>query len=257
LHFKQNFNIFIKVGAEWRKIAKIRKMKKSILFLTILELAWISVWAETRVYKETVGKKVIFHNCLIEPTPEGYFFKLTKMSDQLEDEAEFELDSSFSTLKWTYRNPKKKTAVTAYREGNIIFLSGAYEEKNVNKKFKINDLPWKQILSIDLEKFVAAGEKDATFWAIGVEGPSAMKITELSAKVKDEETISVNEKEEEAIRIRISMTGIMSVLWHGDYWFRKSDYRFVRYEGDSGPGTPRSIIELIQEEQAQLPQRRP
>lgn len=226
-------------------------MKKFIVFLALEAFVSLCVWSEIRVYRETVGKKVIFHNYTIEPMAEGYLIKLVKMSDELEDEAEFELDSSLATLKWFYRNPKKKTAVTAYQENNFISLSGTYEEKKLNKKFKINDSPWKQIISLDLENFVSTGEKEVTFWAIGIEGPGAMKISELSAKLKNEETVTVDEKEVDAIRIRISMTGIMSVLWHGDYWYRKSDNKFIRYEGDSGPGTPLSITELIQEEPAQ------
>lgn len=53
---------------------------------------------------------------------------------------------------------------------------------------------------------------------------------------------------EEAMRVRVSPWGLLSLFWSSLYWFRPSDGAFLRYEAVRGlPGTPKTVVELIEE----------
>ena len=53
------------------------------------------------------------------------------------------------------------------------------------------------------------------------------------------------------LQLRISLAGARSVLWKGDYWFRTTDGRYLRYRGNSGPFTAITVKELISEERSE------
>ncbi len=51
-----------------------------------------------------------------------------------------------------------------------------------------------------------------------------------------------------AQRVRLCAEGFRSLLWHGTYWYRKSDKLFLMYRSVQGsPGTPETVVELIAE----------
>jgi hypothetical protein len=43
------------------------------------------------------------------------------------------------------------------------------------------------------------------------------------------------------------LSGLLAVFWHGDYWYRKADGRFLRYRGKNRPGGPEALSELVGE----------
>ena len=54
-------------------------------------------------------------------------------------------------------------------------------------------------------------------------------------------------KEIAAVHLRISLSGLLSIFWHGDYWYRKGDGRFLRYRGKNRSGGPVAVSELVEE----------
>jgi hypothetical protein len=70
----------------------------------------------------------------------------------------------------------------------------------------------------------------------------------MVAKKQSEEEIKIDDKKYKSIRIRLTLKGWLSIFWHADYWYRKSDGVFVKFEGvRGGPLTPKTITELIKE----------
>lgn len=203
----------------------------------------------TRVYEERSKNSLIVHRFFIEKTSSGYSIDLQSEKNGLRINQKYEVEKNLATLSWNYEESHKKTKVTATRKGNRIYLSGMARGKPINKVFKINELHWNQTFNIGLEHFALAPEKSMKFWSIGTSGPGNMKITTFKVKKKKIETITVNGKALEAVHMRMSLTGILSIFWSGSYWYRKSDGRFVRYKGKSGPGTGVAIMELISENQ--------
>ncbi|NIM18130.1 MAG: hypothetical protein GTO45_31550 [Candidatus Aminicenantes bacterium] len=227
-------------------------LKGSFTLLFILAVVFVLTgrlngMTMTRVYEERSKNSVIVHRFFIETSSSGYSIGLRSEKDGLRINQKYIVDENLAALSWDYEEPHKKTKVTATRKGNRIYLSGMARGKPINKIFKINELPWNQTFNIGLEHFALAPEKSMKFWSIGTSGPGNMKITTFKVKKKKTETITVNGKAVEAVHMKMSLTGILSIFWSGSYWYRKSDGRFVRYKGKSGPGTGVAIMELISE----------
>jgi hypothetical protein len=199
----------------------------------------------TRIYEERTGDQVTTHRFVIETTPPGYSIHLQSETGDEVIKQTFALDTNLAALSWTFDNPKEKTNVTATRKENKIFLQGTDRGKPITKTFKINDLPWNQSFNIGLERFALSSEKTMLFWAIGTKGPGNMKITKFKVKKRGIETIDLSGSQVEAVYLTISLTGILSMFWTGNYWYRQADGGFLRYKGKNGPGQPLSIMELV------------
>ena len=70
----------------------------------------------------------------------------------------------------------------------------------------------------------------------------------MQAREEKEEGIPVDGRALEAMRVKVSPWGLLSLFWSSLYWYRSSDGTFVRFEGVRGlPGTPKTVVELIGE----------
>ena len=214
----------------------------------VLVLLWSCLLSGmTRVYEEKNKDQVTTHRFVIEKKSTGYSIGLQSKTGDAVIKQKFEVNVNLATLSWTFENPKENTKVTAYRKGDKIFLEGQDRGEPIDKTFKINELPWNQTFNIGLEVFAVSPAKSMKFWAIGTKGPGNMKITKFKVKKKKIETVTLRGNEVEAVYITISLSGLLSIFWTGNYWYRESDGRFIRYKGKGGPGTGISIMELVSE----------
>jgi len=220
---------------------------KNILIVLFVPICSFILSRMTRVYEEKTGKEVTTHRFVIEPSSSGYAIDLQSLTGDSVIKQKFELDRNLAALSWTFEYPGENINVIASRKGNKIFLKGRGRGKEIDKTFDIDELPWNQAFNIGLEGFAPAAENSLKFWAIGTRGPGYMKITKFKIKRKRNETININGKEIEAVYVTISLTGLLSMFWTGNYWYRKSDGKFIRYKGKNGPGKPVSVMELVSE----------
>jgi hypothetical protein len=221
---------------------RILKVILPALFLS----ASIRLGAETRVYRETMGDREEIHAYTVTPTDSGYTIRLVRQGGGTRIEEEMETDSSFSTLKWTFHDSAGKTDLYARRRQEMIDLTGVCQGKPVLKTFKIDSSSWRQLFSIDFEPLARSPEKSARFWSIGTAGPGKMKIAAFTFRVVGEETIEWRGKPLRAVRVRIALAGLLSLFWHGDYWFEATEGRYLRYRG-KGTGGALSVKELREE----------
>ena len=222
------------------------KRRIGLIFLLVLIGSFLSN-GMTRIYEEKTQDQLTTHRFDIDKTPTGYSVNLQSETRATFIKQAFEVDTNMAALSWAFENLKENTKITASREGKKVFLRGQTKGKPIAKTFKINKLPWNQTFNIGLEGFVLSSKKSMIFWSIGTRGPGNMKITRFKVKKKRIETITIKDKEVEAVYITISLTGLLSIFWTGKYWYRKSDGVFLRYKGKNGPGTDVSIMELISE----------
>jgi hypothetical protein len=203
-----------------------------------------------RVYREKIGKQVTNHRFTIETSPSGCNIDLTSETGDKKIFQTYRLDPQLDTQSWSYYDPQKNVKVNASRTGHTIRLKGTDRGKPVDKTFKINDLPWNQTFNIGLEQFAVSSKTSMVFWAIGAGGRGHLKITKFKVKKKKTETITLSRdnKPVEAVHITISLTGLLSIFWTGNYWYRTSDGRFLRYFGKTGMGSSYSLMELLPEE---------
>jgi hypothetical protein len=147
-----------------------------------------------------------------------------------------------STLSWHHiRRPD--TDVRAERIGNRIHFSGRFGGKEIKRSEPIDQRPWYQPLSYSLQRLVARGEQAATFWTIR---PDTLDILAMRAEQSENETLGTGKQAFTARKVVIRLDGLLSGIWHAEYWFRRSDTLFVRYRGTHGPpGTAETAIHLI------------
>jgi hypothetical protein len=188
----------------------------------------------------------VFTSEQFSAAPAGYAVKVTTDGHTLGLQTQsFELDSSLLSNSWQRRNPRERTDFLAVRSGNTIRVTGLFKGKRVEREYKIDARPWKQCFPVDLQDWAVSSEPSLSFWAIN---PVSLGMNLFSAVKKGTGVIMVNGKMVEAVHVRVSPAGLAGALWHSDVWFRRSDGRYLRYEGVNGlPGTPLTVVELLEE----------
>jgi len=77
-----------------------------------------------------------------------------------------------------------------------------------------------------------------------------IQVIRLSAKKKAFESIDVGGRQVDTVRVLISFENIPALFWKAYYWYRTDDGMLVRYsEARGAPGTPKTVGELIYEEE--------
>jgi hypothetical protein len=127
----------------------------------------------------------------------------------------------------------------------MLHLHGEQDGKPVVRSWEVGDLPWFQTLSVSLAHFLSPGAECGEFWILR---PDTLELQRLKVAAVRKEQISFNGGTVATWCVEIRPTGLFSALWKGEYWFRQSDRRFLRYRGASGPpGAPMTEILLVGE----------
>jgi hypothetical protein len=204
--------------------------------------------AETLTYREVDGDRRTTHTITIVPAGTGYGVELTSRRDGGDAVRQtFRVAAGLSTQGWSFSDPGRRMELAAAVRGGEIVLSGSFQGKKVDERFDADGAPWNQLFQMGLGPFVLSGRKSMSFRSIGTQGPGELKIGKMTVTRQGEEAIELNGRTVAAVRVRISLSGLLSVFWHGDYWYRKSDGRFLRYRGKNRSGGPVAVSELIEE----------
>ena len=142
-------------------------------------------------------------------------------------------EPSGATIEWHYR--RKAADVHAHRDGRILVVQGHRQGKPFQKRHSIDEAPWFQPLSYALQPYLQSDRQTLRFWLIRADNFEPVK---LKAVHSDIEEIFVDGRLCQSRRIDVSPSGPLSFVWHGSYWFRKSDAVFLQYAGGhllSGP----------------------
>jgi len=210
--------------------------KRFVLTLMLVLFAVATGTAdETRVYVERTGndsKSFTWH------LQEGDEIVVTSR----EADALFvnRLHPDGRTRLWRHETPERR--ITVQRQGNRLELQGTRSGHPVKELWEIDDLPWYQPLSYSLRGFLRSDRDSVRFWMVRGD---ALKPIRMRAVKAGNETIDIAGEAVEAIKVRLEPDGLMSVLWHGHYWYRRSDGLFLHFEGSSGlHGGPLTVVQL-------------
>ena len=150
-------------------------------------------------------------------------------------------DDSFATVQWDMKNEAEGTSIQARREPHAIIIRGQWEGGRFTKELSVDDAPWYQATSWSLRAFVLSSLKEIRFWTVRTDTLTAHKITAVKKKRR---ILNLNGANEEAVEVELRLGGLLSVFWKSNYWFRRTDGVFLRFEGPSGPpGAPDVIVE--------------
>ena len=204
--------------------------------------------ADTLTYNEAEGDLRVTHTISIAPASPGYRIELeSRYNDGHAVRQTFRTAADLSTAAWTFSDPGRQMELAAGFRGGEIVLSGSFRGSRVDKRFDASGPPWNQLFQIGLQPFVLAGGSSRQFRSIGTQGPGELKIGKFTVTRSGQEKISLAGKDLAAVHLRISLSGLLSIFWHGDYWYRQADGRFLRYRGKNRSGGPEAVSELVQE----------
>ncbi|MCA1786302.1 MAG: hypothetical protein LC657_10020 [Desulfobacteraceae bacterium] len=194
---------------------------------------------ETHTYIEQTGTAVKQVTWTLEKKDT---FTLTYLSPQERHVTTTSLD--YDTRRWDVTEKKGPSDFTAVRTGKAITISGRFRGDPVNKTLEIDDTDWYQASSLSLRGLVVSAEREKTFWTIRSD---TLTVHKLKAVKQGLETVEVNGAMKEAVRIELSLTGLLSPFWKSDYWFSVPEGIFLKFQGPSGPpGSPVTTITRVQ-----------
>lgn len=220
---------------------------RAVIPLLLLAGLYSPLGSNTLTYREVEGDIVTTHVLTFTPEESGFLGDLCTRRPGGDVFQTLRVDADLATLAWTFSDPGRRMDLAARVQGQDIVLTGSLAGKRVDRRFSAKGPPWNQLFQVGLGPFALSGEKSMAFRSIGTQGPGELKIGKMSVTRKGEETIEIAGKPVAAIQLRISLSGLLSVFWHGDYWYRRSDGLFLRYRGRNRKGGPIAVSELIEE----------
>lgn len=125
------------------------------------------------------------------------------------------------------------------KKGDSLVLSRTNRERE-----EINEtIPfWYQPIGPSLYDFILSYEKKREFFIIN---PENYKPVPMTIGKTGREALEIDGIEKETIKAELRLSGFLSSFWSGAYWFCAETGVLLKYEGDSGPGTPFMTMELI------------
>lgn len=149
---------------------------------------------------------------------------------------EYELEPNLSARKWKYSRPEDSTELSAVRENGVIHLTGTFKGKPQDKRLKIGDGLWYQLMDLSMPAFVMSEQEKILFYSIGTgNNRGAMGLGEFSAKKLGEENVELNGKVHPCIKVSFVLT-MFSWAWTGLYWYDKDTGMLVRSGEKKGNG---------------------
>jgi hypothetical protein len=147
-------------------------------------------------------------------------------------------------VRWTYQPRNGSMHLMVVREGGSLRMSGTRRNgKDIQRTEKLGSAPWAQEWMSFLGAFALSKRTSATFCSLV---PPTFDLATFCGQVVGEESITIDGAMVPAVHIRVSFAGKLRIAWHGDYWFRSRDGRFVRFAGSILPGFPESVFELVE-----------
>ena len=155
----------------------------------------------------------------------------------------FHVAGDLSCTDWHYSRPSDQTELLARKDGDYIKLSGTFKGKAQDKTFKIGDGLWYQMMEMAMPAFIASEEKQIVFYSIGTgNNRGAMGLGEFSAEKAGEETITVNGRSYDCVKIAVVLTAF-SWAWTGFYWYDKKSGQLVQ-TGEKGKNADKNGYRL-------------
>lgn len=134
---------------------------------------------------------------------------------------EFTVQNNLSVTGWSYLRPEDDTDFTAVLEDKNIKLKGKFKGKAVDKSLKLGDGLWYQMNEVNLSAFAKSDLEEILYYSIGTgNNRGAMSLGEFASKKLGTETIEVNGKSYECVKVSTVLT-IFAFAWTGYYWYDK------------------------------------
>ncbi len=204
---------------------------KYLLFLLVCYM--LPAYSQQRIYHSECGREQT--DILWQATKDDRNIYLhTKQDAELHD---YIMDCQYHTKEWRVANPEEKTNLTIEYANGQYYIRGIFHNQPISKKVKSKGCVWFQNIAFN------AGLSLQNRSSIKYEcfRPDNLKLYTMLAESQGKEILndrSVN-------KVKVSLTGLLSIFWSCTYFFDSTTLDFILYKGVNGaPGTPETIITL-------------
>lgn len=221
-------------------------MKEKICVLSaVLLVAVVPVRSKSLLYQRRSAQGSTPVHAVIDTLENTFRISLTWQEKGGEVTHIVETDSSLETVSWRYRDEARNSDFRACKKGERIMLRGKHQGEEVQREFELDGYAWLQMFPHEMAGFITSDAGTRYYRAIGIQGRGDMKMATFKAIKKGIEPIDLNGCSVDAVHVEISLTGFLSMFWTGHYWFRESDGRYLRFEGNmGGPGSEQVVTEF-------------
>lgn len=154
---------------------------------------------------------------------------------------EFILDKDYDLVKWQRVCAEERSNYVVKREGDVLVVTGTFKGQPLKKKITLEGKEVHIYPNYSLGKFALSGNKNMNFWSLRRD-----QLTKIPMKARNdgEETILVNGKRVEAIKIYYTIEGkLREKHYNHTYYYRKSDGLYIKKKESKG-----EIEELVKED---------
>ena len=128
-------------------------------------------------------------------------------------------DRNLSLISWEYTRSSDHTFLKAVKESSFIHMTGTFKGKEQDKRFRIEDGLWYQMMEMALPAFLKSSENEILLYSIGTgNNRGAMNLGEFAAKKLGTEQITVNGSAYSCYKVSLVLT-MFSWAWTGLYWY--------------------------------------
>ncbi|MCH9613553.1 MAG: hypothetical protein SP1CHLAM54_05580 [Chlamydiia bacterium] len=125
-----------------------------------------------------------------------------------------------------------------YREGNMLFATTPKGKRS----YKLGKTPWIQQFWFGLIPFVQSTDERIEFYVVN---PRNLDLVRLKAIKRNVVKLTLDGKTYDALRIKITLPGFKGAFWKAYIFFDMQTSDFLKYVGNSGPGTPTETITFV------------
>ncbi len=154
---------------------------------------------------------------------------------------EFVLDKDYSLKAWTRTSEEEDTDFSSERVGDKLVIKGKINGEMIDKEIVLGSKLLYIYPKYSLSKFAMSNLGKIKFWTLRRD---KMEKLLMKARKEGEETIVVNGRDVDVIKVYYAITGkLREKHYNHNYYYRKSDGLFVKKEDNKG-----RIEELVKEQ---------
>jgi hypothetical protein len=187
--------------------------------------------AEVLVYKETIGNKSREISIIRETRTEGENTILRTEDDEAIIERTLKPDGTGLSMVASGKDGLMRLRLT---DGRVEY-EGEWEGAARKGSVATNGLPWYPDITDACVVMTKSEKKRLDFLYVEADGSNA-KVTLTNQGF---ETIAGRK----ALRIKVSLTGILSMFWNATFWMTPEG-TMLKYSGKEEPGEPDMVLEL-------------
>jgi hypothetical protein len=192
------------------------------------------------LYTEKLGDEVSSKKYSIDRSASGYEITIAKG----EIRRRIITDENLATVRESYWHTENSDRVDVERKGDRLVFHGRVDGETIHHTEEIEDEVWYGSVLL-LKDFVLSDRPESLFY---VTRPEDAKAVLIKAVREDVETVTVDSKSVDAVRIKYTVPDIRGLFWKSYYWYRQEDGLLVKTKETRGPpGTPKALVELEEE----------